>query len=105
MEIMFAQHPGLWQRFGGRVFSSQTLGAPKPAPDVYLYCARALGVAPQDCVVIEDSVSGLRAANSAGMRCFGFAADDDGVALAREGATVFHDMADLPFLLGIGPLA
>lgn len=105
MEIMFAQHPGLWQRFGGRVFSSQTLGAPKPAPDVYLYGARAMGVAPQDCVVIEDSLSGLRAANSAGMRCFGFAADDDGAALASEGATVFHDMAALPGLLGIAPRA
>ena len=101
MGIMFAQHPGLWDRFGGRVFSAQTLGAPKPAPDVYLHAARAMAVAPQDCVVIEDSLSGLRAAKAAGMRCFGFAAEDDGAALAAEGATVFHHMADLPGLLGI----
>jgi HAD superfamily hydrolase (TIGR01509 family) len=103
MEIMFAHHPGLWQRFGGRVFSSQTLGAPKPAPDVYLFAARAMGVAPSDCVVIEDSAAGLHAAKAAGMRRFGFDADGDGAALAAVGATVFHRMDDLPGLLGLGP--
>lgn len=101
MEIMFAHHPGLWDRFGGRVFSAQTLGAPKPAPDIYLFAARSMGVAPRDCVVIEDSVAGLLAAKAAGMRRYGFAADDDGAALAAVGATVFHRMADLPRLLGL----
>ena len=101
MEIMFAHHPGLWNRFGGRVFSSQTLGAPKPAPDIYLFAARSMGVAPRDCVVIEDSVAGLQAAEAAGMRRFGLAAQDDGAMMAAAGATVFHRMADLPGLLGL----
>ena len=102
MEIMFAHHPGLAGRFGGHIYSSQSRGAPKPAPDVYLYAARAMTVPPQDCVVVEDSVSGVRAARAAGMQCFGFAAEDDGAALGAAGATVFHRMADLPGLLGIG---
>ena len=101
MEIMFAQHPGLWDRFGGRIFSAQALGAPKPAPDVFLHAAGAMAVAARDCVVIEDSVAGLRAAKAAGMRAFGFAADDDGTALVAAGATVFHHMADLPGLVGL----
>ena len=101
MEIMFAHHPGLWQRFGGRVFSAQTMGAPKPAPDVYLHAAKVMGLAPQDCVVIEDSVAGLRAATAAGMRAYGFAADDEGTDLTAAGATVFHRMKDLPGLLGL----
>ena len=105
MEIMFAQHHGLWQRFGGRVYSAQTLGAPKPAPDVYLHAARAMEVAPPDCVVIEDSVAGLHAARAAGMRGFGFAAEDDGAALAATGASVFHCMADLPGILGLRGVA
>lgn len=101
MEITMGQHPGLTQRFRGHIYSAQTLNAPKPAPDVYLHAALALGVAPTDCVVIEDSVAGLKAAVAAGMRGYGFASDDDGAALAAHGATVFHRMSDLPGLLGL----
>jgi HAD superfamily hydrolase (TIGR01509 family) len=101
MEITMGQHPGLRERFGGHIYSAQTLNAPKPAPDVYLHAAAALGVAPAGCVVIEDSVSGAQAAVAAGMRCYGFAAEDDGAALAAAGALVFHAMADLPGLLGL----
>jgi sugar-phosphatase len=39
----------------------------KPAPDVYLSAARALGVAPERCLAIEDSINGVRAAKAAGM--------------------------------------
>jgi len=41
----------------------------KPAPDVYLAAARALGIAPASCLAIEDSAHGVAAAKSAGMRC------------------------------------
>lgn len=41
----------------------------KPAPDIFLAAARKLGMAPVDCVVVEDSVNGIRAAKAAGMRC------------------------------------
>ena len=41
----------------------------KPAPDIYLATAEKLGVAPQSCCVIEDSINGIRAAKAAGMRC------------------------------------
>ena len=41
----------------------------KPAPDIYLLAAERLSVAPADCVVIEDSNNGLRAALAAGMQC------------------------------------
>jgi mannitol-1-/sugar-/sorbitol-6-/2-deoxyglucose-6-phosphatase len=41
----------------------------KPAPDVYLAAARGLGVTPASCLAIEDSVNGVAAAKSAGMRC------------------------------------
>jgi HAD superfamily hydrolase (TIGR01509 family) len=39
----------------------------KPAPDLYLEAARRLGVPPADCLVIEDSLNGLRSARAAGM--------------------------------------
>jgi HAD superfamily hydrolase (TIGR01509 family) len=40
----------------------------KPAPDLFLLAAERLGVAPEDCVVFEDSPNGIRAAHAAGMR-------------------------------------
>ncbi|MBZ0275503.1 MAG: HAD family phosphatase [Anaerolineae bacterium] len=42
----------------------------KPAPDVYLRAARILGVAPADCLALEDSSNGARAAVAAGMTCY-----------------------------------
>ena len=101
MQVTLGQHPGLLDRFRDRLFSGQTLGAPKPAPDLYLYAARALGQPPSACAVIEDSPTGVRAASAAGIRCFGYAPHGDGAALAAEGATVFQSMADLPRLLGL----
>jgi len=101
MEITMGQYPGLRERFDGRIYSAQTLGAPKPAPDVYLHAAGVLGVAAEGCVVVEDSVSGAKAARAAGMRCMGFAEHGPGEDLAAVGAVVFHRMAELPGLLGI----
>jgi len=43
----------------------------KPAPDIFLEAARRLGLDPTLCLVIEDAVSGVTAAKSAGSRCLG----------------------------------
>lgn len=42
----------------------------KPDPEVFLVAARKLGIAPTDCVVVEDAEAGLEAGFAAGMRCF-----------------------------------
>lgn len=101
MQVTLGQYPGLIDRFQGRLFSGQTLGRPKPAPDLYLHAAKSLGVNPVDCVVVEDSPTGARAASAAGIICYGYAAQGDSARLATEGAIVFHAMADLPGLLGL----
>jgi HAD superfamily hydrolase (TIGR01509 family) len=44
---------------------------PKPFPDVYLRAAELLGAPPEDCIVFEDSYSGIEAARAAGMRVVG----------------------------------
>jgi len=51
------------------VFSSVGLPHGKPHPDVFLLTAQTLRVAPQNCIVIEDSGVGVQAAKRAGMRC------------------------------------
>lgn len=42
----------------------------KPNPDIYLLCAEKLGVAPEECLAIEDTMYGLKAAKDAGMTCY-----------------------------------
>jgi HAD superfamily hydrolase (TIGR01509 family) len=93
----------LLDRFEGRIFSATDVPRGKPAPDLFLHAAEALGVAPRACAVIEDSAYGVAAARAAGMRAFGYAG---GVTLATrlegEGTVVFDDMRDLPRLLEAG---
>jgi HAD superfamily hydrolase (TIGR01509 family) len=58
---------GLGDVFGA-VASSDEVAIGKPEPDVYLLAAQRLGVDPRRCLVVEDSLNGLRAARAAGMR-------------------------------------
>ncbi|MEK4563156.1 HAD family phosphatase [Alkalihalobacillus sp. FSL R5-0424] len=60
------------------VISGEEVNQGKPAPDIYLETAAVLGIDPKDCVVLEDSHNGARAAKSAGMTCIGYAAPDAG---------------------------
>ena len=101
MEVTLGRYPAIYNRLKGLMFSGQDLGCPKPAPDLHLHAAKAVGVAPADCVVVEDSALGARAARAAGMRCYGYAASGAHPALEAEGAILFASMADLPALLGI----
>ncbi|MFJ9588469.1 HAD family hydrolase [Streptomyces acidicola] len=64
---------GLDRWFGdGLVFSAQDVGRGKPAPDLFLYAAERMGVAPDRCAVVEDSPLGVLAARAAGMDVYGF---------------------------------
>ncbi len=101
MEITLGQHAGLTERFRGHIYSAHDIGASKPDPALYLHLAAALGVAPQDAVVIEDSATGARAAFAAQIPCFGYAAETDGASLSAVGARPFHAMKDLPALLDL----
>ncbi|SPH16719.1 6-phosphogluconate phosphatase [Defluviimonas aquaemixtae] len=101
MEITLGQHPEVHARLRGRIFSRHDVARPKPAPDLYLHAAAHLGAASSECVVIEDSPTGARAARAAGMACFGYAPNGGGARLEREGARVFRRMDDLPALLGL----
>ncbi|MFD9489047.1 HAD family hydrolase [Streptomyces sp. NPDC059991] len=81
------------------VFSSQDVGRGKPAPDLFLYAAERMGVAPERCAVVEDSPLGVEAARAAGMDVYGFTAMTPEERL--QGCTaLFSDMAQLRELLG-----
>jgi len=90
-------HTGLLERFDGRMFSATEVEHGKPAPDLFLHAAAAMGWEPAECAVVEDSGAGVEAARRAGMTAFGYAGRTPAAQL--DGARVFTDMADLPGLL------
>ena len=97
---------GLLDHFNGKLYSCHHVDRPKPFPDVYLHAASQMGYAPENCVVIEDSVTGVKAGHAAGMRVLGYAPSDrhssHHEALIAAGAKlVFDDMRQLPNLLKV----
>lgn len=95
---------GMAPYFTGRVFSGHETPRSKPFPDVYLAAAAALGIAPERCLVIEDSVPGIQAGLAAGATVWGYCPDpvlfatpqmlqDAGV------ARIMRSMSELPGLL------
>ena len=90
-------------RFFEHVFSAGNVAKGKPAPDVFLHAAERMGVAPPECLVIEDSPAGVSAAVAAGMTAIGFvggthAAGELGGQLVKAGAQTI--VADLRHLKG-----
>ncbi|WP_191877158.1 HAD family hydrolase [Streptomyces filipinensis] len=81
-----------------RVFSSEDVGRGKPAPDLFLYAAERMGVAPARCLVVEDSPLGVQAAVAAGMDVFGFTAMTPAARLAGANQ-LFSSMGELADLL------
>lgn len=63
---------GLWDFFAPHVYGAEHVVQAKPAPDLFLHAARMLGATPSHCLVIEDTVHGVRAAHAAGMPVWGF---------------------------------
>ena len=91
---------GLFDRFDGRIFSATEVERGKPAPDLFLFAAAEMGVAPGACAVVEDSRAGIEAARAAGMSAFGYCGGITPSAwLEGPGTVVFDDMALLPGLL------
>ncbi len=86
-------------RYFEHICSADDVSAGKPAPDLFLLAAKTLSVPPAACVVIEDSLPGVRGAVAAGMRAFGYCERSADAALAAAGATTFRDMRQLPALL------
>ncbi|UJW87107.1 HAD family hydrolase [Devosia sp. SL43] len=94
---------GLLPWFKHTIYSASMVEHGKPAPDLFLHAAQAMGANPRRCLVIEDSPAGITAAQRAGMRVFGYVG---GSHIARGGLLaeietlgpddIFDDMHALP---------
>lgn len=85
---------GLLPYFDGRIYSGYDCDSWKPDPGLFLYAARCLGVDPERCAVVEDSLHGVIGGMAAGMTVFAYAPDHSH-RLAATGARIFHHMTEL----------
>jgi HAD superfamily hydrolase (TIGR01509 family) len=87
---------GLWPRFEGRVFSAYMVKRGKPWPDLFLHAATQMRTGFDRCVVVEDSLTGVKAAVAAGMRCLALATGAEARAMAALGAEPIESLMDVP---------
>lgn len=98
-------HVGLLDDFGETLYSAYMVPRPKPYPDLHLHCAAEMQVDPAQCVVVEDSATGIQAAKAAGMTAIGLTAashmqDHAPAKLAAAGADhVIESAAELARVL------
>jgi HAD superfamily hydrolase (TIGR01509 family) len=90
---------GLLPRFEGRIFSATEVERGKPAPDLFLHAAAAVGFDPAATTVVEDTVPGVQAGRAAGMRVLAYAGHTPAAELEAAGGVAFRDMRELPELL------
>lgn len=83
---MSLRQVGLWDTLGSVTFTASEVTHGKPAPDLFLHVARRMGASPAACLVIEDSLTGIRAARAAGMEVWRFIG----------GSHMGHDTPDEP---------
>ena len=83
---------GLLPLFENKIFSCYSIQKWKPDPSVFLWAAETMGFQPQECLVIEDSVSGVLAAKHGGFDVFGFTAHDYNKELTPLAIKTFNRM-------------
>lgn len=91
------RHTNLFDHFAPHIYSASSIKRGKPAPDIFLYAANKLDIAPQNCLVIEDSENGVRAGKAAGMTVFGFTGGSHIKNKAAHKETLLSLGADLVF--------
>ncbi|MCF7567717.1 HAD-IA family hydrolase [Sabulilitoribacter arenilitoris] len=86
---------GLLPYFENNIFSSYTIQKWKPDPGIFLLAAETMGYKPSECIIIEDSLSGVKAAINGGFDVFGFTMHDYDNELKTLATKTFDNMNDL----------
>ena len=94
MEAVYRSRPEFKELFDA-ILTSEDFSASKPDPDCYLKAAERFGVAPEDCVVFEDSFNGLKSGRAAGMTVVGLATTNAAESIRLLCDRVIHDFTEL----------
>lgn len=86
---------GLLPYFEGFVFSAYEVGSWKPDPGLILHAAAAMGVPPEQCLLVEDSVAGIEAGLAAGVEVVGYRLEDDVKARLSRQVPIIDRLADV----------
>lgn len=89
---LFLAEAGL-DRYLKAIVSGSDFKKPKPDPEIFLLAARRLGMKPSDCLVVEDALSGIRAANTGGMKSVGLLHSGD-EAMRKEADICIHSLKE-----------
>ena len=81
------------------IVSAQEAGRSKPAPDVFLLTAKKMEVAPEKCLVVEDSPNGIKAAVAAGMICVAYEGPGSNPHELKEADAIIQSYAQLGMML------
>ena len=87
----------LRSHFGDLIFSAYEVGFYKPDPRLFLHAAAVMGVAPQHCAVVEDSLPGIHAGLAAGMQVYSLFPADELDAALRAQVHSIRDLTDIHF--------
>jgi HAD superfamily hydrolase (TIGR01509 family) len=91
---------GLLPYFGEAIYSGYDHGCFKPDPRLFLIAASGLGIAPQNCAVVEDSIAGIEAGLAAGMRVFSLYPADELPSLLADQVISLPELRALLTFLG-----
>ena len=85
--------------FNNNIFSCYDIGSWKPNPEIFLHAAKEMGFQPHECVVIEDTKTGIEAAKNGGFDVYAYVNDKLDKTLLNSGAIIFNNMDELEKLL------
>ncbi|MXN90444.1 HAD-IA family hydrolase [Flavobacterium sp. Sd200] len=87
---------GLYPYFS-HIISGQDFEFSKPHPAIFLEAVAKSGFTADECIVIEDSTNGIKAATSAGVYCIGYKGEEDSLQDTSLANEVIHDFKELSF--------
>lgn len=100
--VDFALDQGRIREFFDAIVCEGMTSRPKPFPDIYLLAAELLNIPPADCLVIEDSPTGIKAGNAAGCRVIGITSTFDAQVLQQLAPLVVKSLSEIPAIIQTG---